>query len=719
MAFVKKTWKDRLVQYPTRRTLTDIVSGDTQTVNVARAEGTVSEAGDAFSADNMNDLEDRIYQAIESGSGSGGLDTAHAEVIFANVISVEENVVPNPRVYNEEFRPTANKFYFTRFGQSANHDIGIEYLKMPTATQIMESTPGTKLLVFLFPQMSWGKSSWTVLCGDIFIEVYENEQGQSVYGEQYVVDMYYNIHTGSPDVTRGYPINLNECFVMGGYFNKYQSDPYIRCEPLGVLGNPFNNAGSEVTFTPILQSGTKIGSIEIDGVPTDIYAPTPIDVEANPSGQASNYLQKLKVGNGIYDIEHVSANVAVSTLAAPLTTLKINDDEYTVPSGGGTTVVANPSGTATDDLEKIQIGSTIYDIPSGGGGEQLYLSDYYSTEERVVGRWTDGKPLYQKTFDLGSSVSINNNTWYDTSFKPSDYDMEKVIAINTGLNDNTDINVWESLGAVANNTSDKISILNARAGSITIRYFTLQYTKTTDAPGTGPTAGNIIYLPALYSEEEREVGVFTDGKPLYQKTIDIGYLPSNSTKNVNHDIANIDKIVTVFGFAKDSTSAIDKTIPLPYANASSAGNQVQVEVYNTYIQIATKITAFSTYYGKVTIQYTKTTDTPGSGTWTPDGQLAHHYSTSEHIVGTWIDGSTLYERTWDFGSDLSCSANTWTVTTIPNSGMNLLVAADITSDNGMFRSAVQVGRDYGDYVRIRPIGDAINARYVTLQYTKA
>ena len=31
----------------------------------------------------------------------------------------------------------------------------------------------------------------------------------------------------------------------------------------------------------------------------------------------------------------------------------------------------------------------------------------------------------------------------------------------------------------------------------------------------------------------------------------------------------------------------------------------------------------------------------------------HEYSTAEHIVGTWIDGSTLYEKTYVFGkSDL-------------------------------------------------------------------
>ena len=58
MAFVKKTWKDRISQYPNRRTINDGVV--TKTVSVGRDEGTITEAGDAFDATNMNDLEDRI-----------------------------------------------------------------------------------------------------------------------------------------------------------------------------------------------------------------------------------------------------------------------------------------------------------------------------------------------------------------------------------------------------------------------------------------------------------------------------------------------------------------------------------------------------------------------------------------------------------------------------------------------------------------------------------
>ena len=57
--FVKKTWTDRVTEYPTRRTLTK-EDGTTEIVTVARNEGTVSAEGDAFSAANMNDLEQRI-----------------------------------------------------------------------------------------------------------------------------------------------------------------------------------------------------------------------------------------------------------------------------------------------------------------------------------------------------------------------------------------------------------------------------------------------------------------------------------------------------------------------------------------------------------------------------------------------------------------------------------------------------------------------------------
>lgn len=67
MAFQKKTWKDRLVEFAGRRKLTTVSSsGNDTVVDVVRNEGAVSQEGDAFSASNMNDLEQRIYEEFDN-----------------------------------------------------------------------------------------------------------------------------------------------------------------------------------------------------------------------------------------------------------------------------------------------------------------------------------------------------------------------------------------------------------------------------------------------------------------------------------------------------------------------------------------------------------------------------------------------------------------------------------------------------------------------------
>lgn len=60
MAFDKKTWSDRMVEYAGRRKLTNITTKQAIICDIERSEGTVSQEGDAFSSQNMNDLEQRI-----------------------------------------------------------------------------------------------------------------------------------------------------------------------------------------------------------------------------------------------------------------------------------------------------------------------------------------------------------------------------------------------------------------------------------------------------------------------------------------------------------------------------------------------------------------------------------------------------------------------------------------------------------------------------------
>ena len=81
MAFAKKTWKDRIAEFPTRRRLTK-EDNTSELVTVAREEGTLSQEGDAFSAENMNDLENRID--AEFTEVNGKLDEfRNEEILYA------------------------------------------------------------------------------------------------------------------------------------------------------------------------------------------------------------------------------------------------------------------------------------------------------------------------------------------------------------------------------------------------------------------------------------------------------------------------------------------------------------------------------------------------------------------------------------------------------------------------------------------------------------
>lgn len=57
--FEQREWKDRTAEYPTRRKLIK-EDGSSELVTVERSEGSIAQEGDAFSAENMNDLEKRI-----------------------------------------------------------------------------------------------------------------------------------------------------------------------------------------------------------------------------------------------------------------------------------------------------------------------------------------------------------------------------------------------------------------------------------------------------------------------------------------------------------------------------------------------------------------------------------------------------------------------------------------------------------------------------------
>ena len=80
MAFVTKTWKDRLVEFAGRRKLKNVSTNEEILYDVSRSEGTVMQAGDAFNAANMNNLEQRIKNEFDTVHSSlNGLSFAQDE----------------------------------------------------------------------------------------------------------------------------------------------------------------------------------------------------------------------------------------------------------------------------------------------------------------------------------------------------------------------------------------------------------------------------------------------------------------------------------------------------------------------------------------------------------------------------------------------------------------------------------------------------------------
>lgn len=167
------------------------------------------------------------------------------------------------------------------------------------------------------------------------------------------------------------------------------------------------------------------------------------------------------------------------------------------------------------------------------------------------------------------------------------------------------------------------------------------------AAGVRSIPQTIAIQPIIYSLEEREVGVWTDGKPLYQKSYQISNFTYNDWVDaIDVTALNIDRCCKTIGSIKrNNTNGLYISFDGSYYETNTY--MLDIRYYNGNIQYIIK--GYNDFNNMIaTLLYTKTTDTPGSGTWTPSGVPAHHYSTEEQVIGTWIDGEPLYEKSYTY-----------------------------------------------------------------------
>ena len=219
-----------------------------------------------------------------------------------------------------------------------------------------------------------------------------------------------------------------------------------------------------------------------------------------------------------------------------------------------------------------------------------------------------------------------------------------------------------------------------------------------------------VYAPIIYSLEEREVGVWTDGKPLYQKTVPFNFAAGVSNWTLFDDSISYDSLAGAV--AKLIANNGDQIIS--YQDRESTPRFCVKTDHKLYYYTTVAST------GYVTIQYTKTTDVPGSGTWGTDGVPMVHYDGTERIIGTWF-GKTLYQKTYDLGSDVSIDYTGWTeINANYPTNCNLIIQVDCTTSGGTYAAGILLGKKSNGKFEMQTTrnGNHQSLRYFTIKYTK-
>lgn len=419
-------------------------------------------------------------------------------------------------------------------------------------------------------------------------------------------------------------------------------------------GRTYRIIGGIESSTGTTTSGitTKLYSAKVsDGVFTEVEGGYSYNV---PVSNTSHIVRNHKADCYIKTYEDMWVECRVDANSAGTVTNFASDymiTEYLNVTGEGAITlppVTNQSGKFLSnngtDIEWVKPEfNGLSELPQYKLGEEVLTSE----------RWHNGKPIYRVTVDCGAvpnntaktiaipSYDANNEYWIDMSSSylkagsgsifPMMYFSSTTTQMMCQL---TGGNIWID--------ADNSAFAGGRV------YVTVKYTKSTDT-ASSPVAlvggMGLSELPAYKLDKEVLTSRrWIDGKPIYQKVINFGALPNNTTKSVAHGVVGagriwIDKSASIVTFST-SSYAVDGVFGVLNAQWNSKVTTTTVDI-QTYSDRTTGSAV-------IVLEYTKTADTANSPVKLVGSQ--YNISSNEYVLPYTRNGKTVYGMEVDFGT---------------------------------------------------------------------
>lgn len=297
----------------------------------------------------------------------------------------------------------------------------------------------------------------------------------------------------------------------------------------------------------------------------------------------------------------------------------INGQKQIVSMTGG--VPDGSVGSLIMKFKKIQPKNCLYCDGRDTTGTEEELSTYYPALYMYLG--SNVLPDYRECSFVGAEQNTTDaiathDVYTQGQFKDDCLQQHQhKYADQSGTNGQYESSTWVARGIATNNYgagwtgganasgNRTDAVTRGKRKAVYVYIVAIDSVAVSDDESFLRVVENYIDEKNSYSTTEQLTGgTWIDGKPIYRKVIDIGALPSTSTKTITNAFSNIDTRISMYGFAESSAGGIT----LPYIDISG-GTTYLVNLYQSGkvdFSIRTNFNA-AAYTGFVIVEYTKAT----------------------------------------------------------------------------------------------------------------